>query len=159
MRTLTLTMLALALVLSACGSSAPPEAHDSLKKASAALKAKDKNAFVAQILPAQRTGALGLSDAMPITGVKASTLAAADVLDVEFFADATEMEVLTDGDSEVTETSATIMCMFSFGDGSFGARSFVMKKEGNAWFIDFKGTLERWHSMNGADAFSVIKAK
>lgn len=158
MRTVSLALLALALVLSACGSSAPPEAHESLKKASAAIVAKNNEAFLAQILPAQRTGALGLTDSMPITGVKASTLSAVDVLNVEFFDDATEIEVLTDGDGEVTDTGATIMCMFSYSDGSFGARSFVMKKEGAAWFVDFKGTLERWHSMNGADAFSVMKA-
>ncbi len=159
MRTLSVALLGLALLLSACGASAPPEARASLGKAATALKDKKKDDFIAQVLPSQRTGALGLSNEIPVTGVKASTLTAADTLDIQFFAEATEMEVLEDGDSDVTDTGCSIMVMFRFGGDTSAARSITMKKEGDAWFIDLKATLEWWHKVNGADAFTALTVK
>lgn len=130
-----------------------------MAKASTALKDKNKDAFIAQVLPSQRSGALGLSDEIPVSGVKASTLTAADALDIQFFAEATEMEVLEDGDSDVTDTGCSIMVMFRFGADTSAARSITMKKEGDGWFIDLKATLEWWHKVNGSSAFTALTVK
>lgn len=153
-------LLLLILFVSACGASLPPEAVSTAESAAKALAAEDNAAFANTVLPAQREGALGLPDGYPIdAGKKPSELTLLEVLQVEFFKDIKTAEVSLDNASMDDETNAVVYIGMDWDDGSFTSKSFLVKKEGDKWYIDFKETLKRWHSIDGASALSVMELK
>lgn len=146
------------LVFVGCNS-VPAECMQQHSKAVAALQSKDKNAFRALVLPAQRSGPLGLPATLGIKSTKkVSTFTLDDVLDIQFFKEAKEIKVNNDLKDLDDKTSARLGVTFDFG-GSSAVRTLLLKKEGNDWFVDLKATLEWWEKLNGADAFTAIGVK
>lgn len=153
-------LLLLILFVSACGASLPPEAVSTAESAAKALAAEDNAAFANTVLPAQREGALGLSDGYPIdAGKKPSELTMQEVLQVEFFNEIKTAEVTQDYAELEDENNAHLHISFEWEDGSFTSKTFELKKEGDKWYIDFKETLKTWHTIDGASALSVLELK
>ncbi|MCA8913930.1 MAG: hypothetical protein KDB90_00860 [Planctomycetes bacterium] len=147
-----------ALLLSACGGGLPPEAQSTATSAASALASHDKAAIAKLIVASQREGALGLDASYPIeTELKKNELTLSDVLDLQFFTDITAAEVAEDGAALEDESNAKVMLTLDYGESTFVVKSFLLKKEGDAWLIDMKATLELWHRLDGADALSVLK--
>jgi hypothetical protein len=154
-----LCLLLFALVLAGCNS-VPAECTQAHSKAVAALQSKDKAAFKALVVPSQRSGPLGLKDSLGIkSSKKVSTFTLEDVLDIQFFHEAKKVKVNEDLSSMDDSSTARLGATFDFGGSTSAVRSLVLKKEGSAWFIDLKATLEWWEKMNGADAFTAIGLK
>ncbi|MBX3459183.1 MAG: hypothetical protein KF696_04325 [Planctomycetes bacterium] len=160
MRLFAPCLMALALLVTGCGG-IPPEADAGVKKAAAAFTSKDKAAIAAVVVPSQRTGALGLSSGLAISGAgkKTSELTLDELLDVEFFSQVKSVTPDMDRTDMVDDNTAHIGVMFDFGDTTIAARSFVLKKEGDAWLVDIKATLDWWEKLNGSDALSAIGLK
>jgi hypothetical protein len=55
------------------------------------------------------------------------------------------------------DNNAKVMVTLDYGDDIFVTKTFLLKKEGDAWLIDFKATLELWHTLDGTDALSALK--
>lgn len=159
MRLMSLLLVAFAAMLAGCGG-VPPEASSAMQKSVSAFESKDKAAIAAVVLPSQRTGALGLPSGLAITGAdkKISEMTLDDLLNVKFFADV--QTVKTNPDLEYVDDENTVRLGVTFGFGDTSAvRTFVLKKEGEAWFVDIMATLEWWEKLNGADALSAVGLK
>jgi hypothetical protein len=147
-----------ALALAGC-SSVPAECTKQHGKAVAALQSKDKSSFKALVVPAQRSGALGLPDTLGIKSTKkVSTFSADDVLDIQFFREAKQVRVNTDLAQMDGSSTARLGVVFDFGS-STAVRYLVLKKEGNEWLVDLKATLEWWEKLDGANAFTAVGLK
>lgn len=148
----------LALALTAC-SGVPDEAVAQHGKAVAALSAKNKDALRALVVPAQRTGALGITGALG--GIKAdkptSKLTLDDVLEIEFFKDAKEVTVEDDLKTKMDDDTVWLGATFRFNDGTSGVRRLVLKNAGGTWLVDMKATLEKWSE--SGDGFIVFGVK
>lgn len=156
---LGIALLVVSLTLLGCNS-VPAECTAQHAKATAALEAKDKSAFRALVLPAQRSGALGLPTSVGIQASKSvAALTLDDVLDIEFFQGAQKVTVNGDLKDMDDKTTARLGVTFDYGGGTTAIRTLTLKKEGNDWLVDFKSTLEWWATLNGADAFSAIGVK
>jgi hypothetical protein len=155
-----LPLVVVILLLAGCGPSIPPEASAARGKVIEALNKKDAAALKAAMLPAQREGALGITDAITIKDApkKLSQFTVDDVMQIQFFADATSVEANDDLRSMDGETTAQLGVTFNFGSSS-AVRTLILKKEGNAWLLDLKATVDWWAKMNGSDAFSAIGPK
>lgn len=152
----TAPLLMLFLLLAACGG-LPPEAETTAKSAAKALAAHDKDAFAKLVLPDQREGALGLDKGYPIEmGKPANELTLHEVLDAQFFTEIQSAEVSDDTHLD-SESEGRVFISLDYGDSTFTSKTFVLKKKGDAWLIDFKETLELWRTIDGADALSVLK--
>jgi len=155
MRYLASISLLVLLFVTGCGAGIPPEANSHHAKAIAALKSKDKAAFAACVLPAQRKGPIGLPDSLSIQAdKKPSQFTLEDVLDIQFFCEVKDVSVNDDLAAMDGESTARLGATFDFGDSTSAVRSIVLKKEGSEWLVDLKATIEWWQSMNGADAFA-----
>lgn len=158
--TFCLLTLVMTLFVAACGAGAPPEAQAALTKGLAALKAKDKAAFAAAVLPDQRKGALGLPAELGIKGdkpVKDYTLE--DLLDVEFFADMKNAEPNTDLISVDGDSTARLGATIYFDEGYLSVKSFVLKKTSDGWLIDMKATIDWWVKLDGGKALGAMTLK
>lgn len=150
--------LLIALMLCACGGGLPPEAQSAASSAAGALASHDKAAIAKLVVSGQREGALGLSDSYPIgTDKPKGELTLSDVLDVPFFQQIKSAEVAEDGAAMADANNAKVMLMLDYGDSTFIAKTFLLKKEGDAWLIDFKATLTLWQDLDGTDALSALK--
>ena len=150
----------LALLLCACSGGLPPEAQSTASAATTALTSHDKAAIAKLIVASQREGALGLDASYPIeTDIKKSELTLSDVLDLQFFTDITSAKVAEDGAELEDDSNGKVMLTLDYGESTFIVKTFLMKKEGDAWLIDMKATLELWHRLDGASALSVLKMK
>lgn len=153
-------LLVLLVLLAGCGG-VPPEAEASVQKAASALESKDKAAIAAVVLPAQRTGPLGLSSGLGIKGTdkKAADLTLADLLDVDFFAKVKSVRPNPDLKDQDDENTVRLGVTFDYGDTVTAVRSLVLKKEGDAWLVDIKATLEWWEKLNGGSALTAVGLK
>lgn len=153
-------LFVLVLLLTGCGGM-PPEAESGVQKAASAFQSKDKAAIAAVVLPAQRTGALGLSSGLGIKGTdkKAADLTLNDLLDVDFFAKVKSVTPNADLNDRDDDTTIRMGVTFDYGDTVTAVRSLVLKKEGDVWLVDIKATLEWWEKLNGADALTAVGLK
>lgn len=153
-----LPALLLALGAAACNR-IPAEATAQHQKVVAALSAKDKAAVTALVVPAQRTGPLGMTGGLG--GVKSdkppSQFTLGDVLDIELFSDARTVEVNDDLKTKMSDDTMWLGATFRYADDSFGVRSLVMRQVEGTWLLDMKTTLERWSE--SGDGFMVISVK
>jgi len=157
-RALSVGALLLALTLAGC-KSIPAECSQIHDKAVASLQSKDKAAFKALVLPAQRTGPLGLPDSLGIKSTKkVSTFTLDDVLDIQFFREAKKVKVNSDLSKLDDSSTARMGATFDFGSSS-AVRSLILKKEGAGWFVDMKATLDWWEKMDGSNAFTAVGLK
>lgn len=156
MRAYGLGLALFVLVLSGCGGGVPPEASSGLQKIASALQSKDKAAIAAVVVPGQRKGAIGVPAGIGITGAdkKVSDFTLDDLLDVEFFANVKAVKPNSDLEDMDDDKTARLGVTFEFGEGMVAVRSLILKKEGDAWLLDMKATLEWWEKLNGGSALS-----
>lgn len=159
MATRILLTLIAGLFLASCGEEkAPSAAHVALGKALSALAAGNRPGFKEMVVPAQRSGELGIEsqDGFP-DDVTAKTRTLDDLLAMPFFTKVKGARADIEADSQVTETSARLIGLLEYANDSVAKRMWAMVKRDGAWLIDMKATIRLWQIANGPDAFVALK--
>ena len=137
-----------------CESKPPPEASKSLQAAMKALKEKDVPGFIKQVVPDQRKK-IDYGKAVSDSKVRAAPLA--QLMAMEHFSTFERAELSEEAGSDQTDTSTSIAVTFWYKDNSWFIFYFEMKKQGAAWLIDMKSSVERAYRVSGNNAFSAQK--
>lgn len=157
-RSLVIVFIGL-FALAACDSDeVPGAAHRTLRTALTSLADGKFDEFKAKVVPAQRTGALGLAstEGFPSgTDVKDMTLD--QLLDRPFFKQIKSATIRLIKDSNVTDDSVRIVGILDFGEDNIAPRRWVMVVKDDDWFIDMKETMALWQITNGPDTFKILK--
>ncbi len=132
--------LFLLLLATGCSKKAPAEANAALAGALDALATANSKDFVAAVVPAQQAKVQTLKQWPFFQAIKAHSI------DNEF-------------DRDVTDSTATILCMVYFDSDKkvHSTLHFDMKKVAGKWHIDLAETIRMQIATNGAFAFKKYK--
>ncbi|MCC6575480.1 MAG: hypothetical protein IT462_17010 [Planctomycetes bacterium] len=154
MRTVTLCLSILILVLTGCGrGQTSSDAGIALSRAGRALETGETTSFAKFVLPQQRTGPLGLTRLPADMQKPAEEITLQDVLALDFFKNAQSVKLAPPPDAPHDSTAIRIDTTFGYADGFNATRPVVMRLVDNNWYVDMKETLAVWIRDYGTAAF------